>query len=81
MKIIQCSVCNNHRILGKSCPNCSNSSQKSMPKRLALAAILGLGMTACGSKEEDSSSQDASIEAAAEPSEPAIEPEYGVAEG
>ena len=92
MKLITCSECGEfHYRYETTCPHCNNAHQvntslkaSSKKRRFAPNAILlGLALTGCGDKVEDTSStepaSEPSTEASTEPtSEPAVENDYGV---
>ena len=81
MKLHICSNCHQH-FMGKSCDHCNISQRSSVPKIAGLALVLGLGLSACGDKDEDTADNSDSEETAEpveEPSaEPANEADYGV---
>ena len=72
-----CLQCNMHHLESK-CPHCAQSTSKRVS--LPLALLLGLGLTACPSKDEDTATKDtATEEPASEASpEPADAALYGV---
>ena len=73
MSLNICTTCNNHYLSSdKGCPHCC-SSFPNRRRALALATILGVGLVACGEKEDDTSTEPVA--------EPATENDYGVAEG
>ena len=79
-----CTQCNEH-FIGQSCPHCNDSShlQRSGNSLLGVALILGLGLSACGEKEDTGEeTEEPASEPTSEPSEPAAEPAdapmYGV---
>ena len=77
MKLYICSNCHQH-YLDSECPHCVTDAvppRKKVPS-MAFAMLLGLGLTACGDKEEDTA-VDSAEEPAAEPDMAAL---YGVEE-
>jgi hypothetical protein len=87
MKLITCSECGEfHYTSEQICPHCNTfhpakqDSQKSSRKRSFApnAILLGLALTGCGDKTEDTSTDTASEPTAEPTSEPAIESDYGV---
>ena len=80
MKLHICSNCHQH-FMGKSCDHCNISQRNSAPKIAGLALVLGLGLSACGDKDEDTADNSETAEPA---EEPAAEPEtaalYGAEE-
>ena len=91
MKLVTCSECGEfHYTIETMCPHCGViqndelSSMSSTKKRFGpTALLLGLALTGCGDKTDDTSTDTASSEPTAEPtaeptSEPAVENDYGV---
>ena len=86
MKLTTCSECGEfHYTTETSCPHCGMvhddaSSVFSNKRRFGpTALLLGLALTGCGDKTEDTSTDTASSEPTSEPtSEPAVENDYGV---
>ena len=87
MKLTTCSECGEfHYITEITCPHCGTtqhddtSSVLSNKRRFGpTALLLGLALTGCGDKTEDTSTDTASSEPTSEPTdEPAVEPPYGV---
>ena len=88
MELITCSECGEfHYKYETICPHCNNVNQyntslkaSSKKRRFASNAILlGLALTGCGDKSEDTSSTEPASEPTSEPtSEPGVEPPYGV---
>jgi hypothetical protein len=85
MKI--CSACGEfHYAVEINCPHCrmlklDNSSSTSSIKRRfgSTTLLLGLALTGCGDKTDDTSTDTASSEPTSEPtSEPSMEVDYGV---
>ena len=76
MKLYICSSCQQH-FVDKSCPHCSDRPSKSS-LNIALAMLLGLGLTGCGEKEEEDTGDSNTEEPTAEPDAAAL---YGVEEG
>ncbi len=72
MKLRICGNCNEH-FTGQECPHCQESprTKRSGTSLLSVALILGLGLSACGEKDEDSG-DDTETE---ETEEPASEPD------
>ena len=66
----------------KTCEHCNSTQKTSIPKMVGLALILGLGLSACGEKDEDSGDDTGSEEVEEPAEEPAAEPaneaDYGV---
>lgn len=83
MRLYICSSCHQH-FMGKTCEHCNTTSKPTMPKMAGLALILGLGLAACGEKDEDSGDDTGSEETEEPADEPAAEPDvaalYGVEE-
>ena len=78
MKLYICSTCHQH-FIGQQCEFCLGSTKtRATPKVMGLALLLGLGLTACGDKDEDTAEDTAAEEPAAEPDVAAL---YGVEEG
>ena len=87
MKLITCSECGEfHYKYERQCPHCNSFHKKtqndqilSRKRRFAPNAILlGLALTGCGDKTEDTSI-DTGSEPTSEPTaEPTVEPPYGV---
>ena len=76
MKLRTCNRCNLHFLHTEpSCPHCGVSTP-SRRKGLGLALLMGIGMVACGEKEDDTAS-DTAEDTAIIP-EPSAEEEYGV---
>ena len=78
MQLTTCNECGEHYFQSeKDCPHCHKTF--SSTKRFSSSALLlGLVLTGCGDKNEDTAADTAS-EASSEPaSEPAVEPPYGV---
>jgi len=73
MKLYICSTCHQH-FTELNCPHCVQKTPTQAP-RIALALLLGLGLTGCGEKDEDTA--DATEEPSAEPEMAAL---YGVEE-
>ena len=75
MSLLICTQCNTHFYASEEvCPHCIDRSvMLSSPKKLVLFTLLGIGLAGCGEKEDDTAA-----EPAAEPTEPADSPEYGV---
>ena len=74
---ILCLHCNMHHI-SESCPHCAQKTQKSLS--LPIALLLGLGLSGCPSKDEDTATEDTNTEepaseASPEPADAAL---YGV---
>jgi len=79
MKLKICTICHQHYFA--SCMHCTQEKPQSKSV-LSVALLLGLGMSACGDKE-DTSTTEPSAETAEEPAnEPTAEPDvqdlYGV---
>ena len=76
MSVRVCNTCHTHLVSAIECPDCAPPTvQGASPGRVMLiAALLGLGMTGCGEKEDTGSSEPSTE------SEPAAEAMYGVAE-
>lgn len=80
MKLRICAQCSQH-FMGQSCLHCQNEMEKRRGSPfLGMALLLGLGASACGSKDEDSGTDTSETsETAEEPeAEPADAPMYGV---
>lgn len=80
MNLRICTQCSRH-FIGQDCLHCQNETEKrSSSPLLGMALLLGLGVSACGSKDEDSGADTSeTAEPAEEPSvEPADAPMYGV---
>ena len=71
MKLYICSRCHQH-FMGTSCEHCHSPQKTSLSKMAGLTLILGLGLSACGEKEDDSAVEDTE-----EIEEPAAEPADG----
>ena len=76
-----CTTCHMH-YLDKACPHCNTESPSNQVKRtirpsLPIALLLGLGLSACPAKDEDTSIDDTNTteEPTPEPSDAAL---YGV---
>ncbi len=86
MKLTTCSECGEfHYTTETSCPHCGvvqhDDASVFLNKRRfgPTALLLGLALTGCGDKTEDTSTDTASSEPTSEPtSEPAVENDYGV---
>ena len=91
MKLTTCFECGEfHYTTEKTCPHCGAtridvpSSISSTKRRFRpTVLLLGLALTGCGDKSEDTSTDTATSEPTAEPtseptSEPAVENDYGV---
>ena len=73
--LIVCTTCQQHKVASTSCPHCNEV----MPKpKLSLAILLGVGLMACGEREDDSASEPAAEPAEEPASEPADAALYGV---
>lgn len=76
MNLRVCNTCHKHLVNNIECPECSATAPTTSPGRaLLIGALLGLGMTGCGEKDEDTATQEPSSD-----TEPAEEPLYGVTE-
>ena len=75
MTIRICQRCHQHYI-DNACPHCASTS-KLNSKQVMMALILGLGLTACGEKTEDTATSEPAEEPAAEPDMSDL---YGVAQ-
>ena len=87
MKLITCSECGEFHYQSEPyCPHCNAFHQtkqedqiSSRKRRFAPNAILlGLALTGCGDKTEDTSTDTASEPTSEPTSEPAVENDYGV---
>jgi hypothetical protein len=61
MKLYHCSICQQH-FIDECCPHCVQTQVN--PSRLAVVLLLGLGLSACGEKGDDtgdSMSTDTSV--------------------
>ena len=80
MNLRICIQCSRH-FIGQGCLHCQNETEKSRRFPLVgMALLLGLGVSACGSKDDDSGADTSEAsEPAEEPAvEPADAPMYGV---
>lgn len=80
MNLRICIQCSRH-FIGQDCLHCQNEMEKrSGSPLLGMALLLGLGVSACGSKDDDSGTDTSEAsEPAEEPAaEPADAPMYGV---
>ena len=59
--------------MGTNCEHCHSPQQTSLSKMAGLTLILGLGLSACGEKEDTGEDLEAE-----ETGEPITEPMYGV---
>ena len=87
MKLTTCSECGEfHYTNETTCPHCGFiqngdlSSTSTIKRKFGpTTLLLGLALTGCGDKSEDTSTDTASSEPTSEPtSEPAVENDYGV---
>ena len=85
MKLIVCIHCNELFLPHEDeCPHCemprksSISSSSSYKTFTRSALLLGLALTGCGDKTEDTATDTASEPTSEPTSEPAVEPPYGV---
>ena len=82
MKLHICSNCHQH-FIGNTCEHCDGIQRTKLPKIAGLALVLGLGLSACGDKDDDTADNE-DTEETEETEEPAAEPEtaalYGVEE-
>ena len=84
MKLVTCVHCGEfHNSIDIYCPHCNHHKDdlqfKSHKKVTSAAILLGIALTGCGEKNEDTSTDTASSEPTSEPTdEPAVEPPYGV---
>ena len=84
MKLKTCINCGEfYKSIDLFCPHCSTYQDtnqiKSNKKVSSATLLLGLALTGCGDKTEDTSTDTASSEPTTEPTdEPAVEPPYGV---
>ena len=81
MWLISCNECGEYYFESElHCQLCGIKIRPSSPNRFASSAfLLGLALTGCGDKNEDTATTDTASEASSEPSaEPAVEPPYGV---
>ena len=85
MKLQTCSTCGEFFYISDiNCPHCeiprkgSVSSSSSYKTFTRSALLLGLALTGCGDKTEDTAKDTASEPTAEPTSEPAVEPPYGV---
>ena len=81
MTLTTCKKCGEHHFESElQCKHCGIINRPNSPRRYASNAfLLGLALTGCGNKNEDTATTDTASEASSEPSaEPAVEPPYGV---
>ena len=76
MTLRKCNTCHQHIVNTTLCPTCHSPKEAvAVPGRaLLISALLGFGLTACGEKDEDTSSEPSSE------TEPSAEAMYGVPE-
>ena len=54
MTIRVCNTCHTHLVNTTACPECTHrKNPSSVGRALMIGALLGLGLTGCGDKEED----------------------------
>jgi len=73
--LIVCTRCQQHKVASTTCPHCNEVNPT---LKLSLAILLGLGLMACGEREDDTSSEPAAEPAEEPASEPADAALYGV---
>lgn len=70
-----CTICQQHKVASTICPHCTDVRPTA---KLSMAILLGLGLMACGEREDDSASEPAEEPAEEPASEPADAALYGV---
>lgn len=75
MSLRVCNTCHKHLVNSIECPECSTTAPTTSSGRaLLIGALMGLGITGCGEKEDTATSEPSTE------TEPAAEEMYGVAE-